>query len=166
MAHPIIEFYLEQRKTPEGFDLNDLLNLPSAIIGDGYFYIPWLFPVDTLSKWNKKLPHFTAEELDFFKNNAEIQIKFLLAVEKILFYFGIYLKDNTWIVKDDIQSRPYWLRNIGHESKKISRIIRSLHYCGQPELAKNLQQLAIKLGEEKGIIQENTLEIWANLLND
>jgi len=31
-------------------------------------------------------------------------------------------------------------------------------------LAKSLQQLAIKLGQEKGVIQEETMEIWTNLL--
>ena len=48
--------------------------------------------------------------------------------------------------------------------RKFSRIIRSLNYCGHPELAKSLQQLAIKLGQEKGVIQEETIGIWTNLL--
>lgn len=66
--------------------------------------------------------------------------------------------------KSELTERKVWLRNIGHESKKISRIIRSLNYCGHPELAKSLQQLAIKLGQEKGVIQEETIGIWTNLL--
>ncbi|HHV7071920.1 TPA: opioid growth factor receptor-related protein, partial [Haemophilus influenzae] len=78
--------------------------------------------------------------------------------------FCLYREDNKIFPKPELTERKVWLRNIGHESKKISRIIRSLNYCGHPELAKSLQQLAIKLGQEKGVIQEETMEIWTNLL--
>lgn len=166
ITHPVIAFYLEKLKTPEGFTLNDLWNLKPMMIGNGYFYIPWLFPVDKLSKWNKQLPQFTPEELDFFKNNLEIQEKYLISVERILLYFGIRRQDQTWLVSDKIRERNYWLRKIGHEAKKMSRIIRSLHYCGHPKLAKNLQQIALQLGAEKGYLLEDTLSVWASLLDD
>ena len=99
-----------------------------------------------------------------FIGDEAIQNKYLHSIDIILDYFCLYRECNKIYPKPELTERKVWLRNIGHESKKISRIIRSLNYCGHPELAKSLQQLAIKLGQEKGVIQEETMEIWTNLL--
>ena len=141
--HPVIEFYLEQRKSQHNLSLQDMWAMPKRMVGDAYLYIPWLLPVTESSKWNRSVP---------------------VSIDFILDYFCLYREDNKILPKPELSERKVWLRNIGHESKKISRIIRSLNYCGHPELAKSLQQLAIKLGQEKGVIQEETIGIWTNLL--
>ena len=166
--HPVIEFYLEQRKSNENLSLQDMWAMSPKFIGDAYFYIAWLLPVTESQKWNHrfKVPLFTAEDVEAFKNNAEIQPKYLKSVDFILDYFCLYREDNQVFAKSELAARKHWLRNIGHESKKISRLIRSLKYCGYVELAKNLQQLAIKLGTEKGVIQEETIGIWKGILPD
>ena len=162
--HPVIEFYLEQRKNQYNLSLQDVWAMPKRMIGDAYFYIPWFLPVTESSKWNRSVPVFNEEDRIFFIENEAIQKKFLHSIDFILDYFYLYRKCNQFFPKPELTERKVWLRNIGHESKKISRIIRSLNYCGHPELAKSLQQLAIKLGQEKGLIQEETMEIWTNLL--
>ena len=43
--HPVIEFYLEQRKSQHNLSLQDMWAMPQRMIGDAYFYIPWLLPV-------------------------------------------------------------------------------------------------------------------------
>jgi len=154
--HPVIEFYLEQRKSQHNLSLQDMWAMPKRMIGDAYLYIPWLLPVTESSKWNRSVPVFNEEDA--------IQNKYLHSIDFILDYFSLYRECNQIFPKSELTERKVWLRNIGHESKKISRIIRSLNYCGHPELAKSLQQLAIKLGQEKGVIQEETIGIWTNLL--
>lgn len=163
--HPVIEFYLEKRNSQHHLSLQDMWNMPPKLLGDAYFFIPWLYPVIESSKWNKSVPVFTQEEQQFFNNHPEIQRKYLHSIDFILDYFCLYREGDKVFAKPELAERKVWLRNIGHESKKISRIIRSLHYCGHLELAKNLQQLAIKLGSEKGVIQPETLAIWENILN-
>ena len=162
--HPVIEFYLEQRKSQHNLSLQDMWSMPKKMIGDAYFYIPWLLPVTESSKWNRSVPVFKEEDRAFFIGDEAIQNKYLHSIDFILDYFNLYRECNKIYPKSELTERKVWLRNIGHESKKISRIIRSLNYCGHPELAKSLQQLAIKLGQEKGIIQEETIGIWTNLL--
>ena len=139
--HPVIEFYLEQRKSQHNLSLQDMWAMPKRMIGDAYLYIPWLLPVTESSKWNRSVPVFNEEDLAIFIGDEAIQNKYLHSIDIILDYFYLY-----------------------RECNNISRIIRSLNYCGHPELAKSLQQLAIKLGQEKGVIQEETMEIWTNLL--
>ncbi|MDU8924462.1 opioid growth factor receptor-related protein [Pasteurellaceae bacterium LIM206] len=169
--HPVIELYQGKRSVPlpngTQLSLSDLWHLHPAIIGDGYFYIPWLFPITApSSKWNRKIPLFSQEEAAYFARQSDIQTNFLKSFDAIMDYFGIVRNEQRLIVKDEIMQRHYWLRNIGHESKKISRIIRSMAICGQPELAKNLQQLALKLGKEKGYIQPETLPIWEHIFDE
>lgn len=162
--HPVIEFYLGQRKTERNLTLEDLWELPDLFIGKQYFYIPWLFPVEKPSKWNHRVPLFQPVDTEYFRNNIEIQQKFLKSFDSIIHYFGIQRENDKLIVQDKILERNYWLDQVGHETKKISRIIVSLHLCGQPELAKQLQQLAIQLGQEKGYLLPETLDIWYNLI--
>ncbi|HHF4830542.1 TPA: opioid growth factor receptor-related protein [Haemophilus influenzae] len=162
--HPVIEFYLEQRKSQHNLSLQDMRAMPKRMIGDAYFYIPWLLLVTESSKWNRSVLVFNEEDLAIFIGDEAIQNKYLHSIDIILDYFCLYREDNKIFPKPELTERKVWLRNIGHESKKISRIIRSLNYCGHTELAKSLQQLAIKLGQEKGVIQEETIGIWTNLL--
>ena len=162
--HPVIEFYLEQRKSQHNLSLQDMWAMPKRMIGDAYLYIPWLLPVTESSKWNRSVPVFNEEDLTIFIGDEAIQNKYLHSIDFILDYFNLYRECNKIYPKPELTECKVWLRNIGHESKKISRIIRSLNYCGHPDLAKSLQQLAIKLGQEKGVIQEETIGIWKNLL--
>jgi len=39
--HPVIEFYLEQRKSQHNLSLQDMWAMPKRMIGDAYFYIPF-----------------------------------------------------------------------------------------------------------------------------
>ncbi len=164
MLNPVIDFYLEKRKSQHNFSLQDMWNIRKSIIGDAYFYIAWLFPATESSKWNRGIPVFNQQDIEYFCNNTEIQQKYLKSFDFVMSYFEIYRIGNEVYPTETLKSRSYWLRQIGHESKKISRIIRSLNICGHPDLAKNLQILAIQLGKEKGFIQPETLGIWENLL--
>lgn len=164
MLHPVIDFYLGKRNGAHNFSLQDMWNIPKIVWGDGYFYIPWLFPTQESSKWNHKVPVFTTEDALYFSHNLQIQRNYLISVDLLLEYFCLKREADQIFALPKLEQRKYWLRNIGHESKKISRLIRSLNICGHPQLAKNLQQFALKMGAEKGFIQEDTLEIWQNLL--
>lgn len=165
--HPINEFYLGLRKTT-AFDctLEDLWVLPPSIISVQYFYLEWLFPVDHASKWNRTVPTLHGDELLFFQTNPDIQQKFLTSFDKIIGYFEIERQGNQLFATDTLKARDYWLKPIGHQEKKISRIIRSLAWCGQLDLAKNLQSLALRLIVQKGYLKPDTLHIWRHLLDD
>ncbi|WP_439294769.1 opioid growth factor receptor-related protein [Lonepinella sp. BR2882] len=164
--HPVIEFYLDQRKSEMNFSFEQMLAIEPLAIELGYFWIPWFFPVLERSKWNKKMPLLSPDEIEFFKQNEQIQQRFLQAFDAIMAYFEIQRNGTELTITETLTQRSYWLKNIGHQQKKISRIIRSLKLLGQELLARNLQQLAIKLGQEKGYLLPDTLEIWQGIFED
>lgn len=164
-SHPIIEFYRGKRKTSQfNLSLEELWHLPNIMLNQGYFWIAWLFPVEKPSKWNNLAPAFLPQNTEFFRNNREIQQRFIASFEHIIRYWGIYFEGGELKVTEEVQNRQYWIRDIGHEDKKISRIIVSLDLCGQPELARQLQKIAVQLGTEKGTPKPETVEIWQNLI--
>ena len=125
--HPVIEFYLVQRKSQHNLSLQDMWAMPKRMIGDAYLYIPWLLPVTESSKWNRSVPVFNEEDRAIFIGDEAIQNKYLHSIDFILDYFNLYRECNKIYPKPELTERKVWLRNIGHESKKISRIIRSLN---------------------------------------
>ena len=75
--HPVIEFYLEQRKSQHNLSLQDMWAMPKRMVGDAYLYIPWLLPVTESSKWNRSVPVFNENEyfllkMKLFKRNFYI----------------------------------------------------------------------------------------------
>ena len=64
--HPVIEFYLEQRKSQHNLSLQDMWAMPKRMVGDAYLYIPWLLPVTESSKWNRSVPVFNEKDRIFF----------------------------------------------------------------------------------------------------
>lgn len=53
-----------------------------------------------------------------------------------------------------------WLKRGGHNHLRISRIIRSLHLCHQPELAAAFQHAVIEIGTTQGVVSEQSLGYW------
>lgn len=86
-SHPIIEFYQGKRKTSQ-FDLSleEVWDLPKSMLNQGYFWVAWLFPVEKSSKWNNLAPAFQPQDTEFFRNNSEIQQRFIASFEHIIRY--------------------------------------------------------------------------------
>lgn len=53
-----------------------------------------------------------------------------------------------------------WLKRGGHNHLRISRIIRSLHFCHQPDLAAAFQQAVIEIGTTRGVVTEPSIRYW------
>ena len=82
--HPVIEFYLEQRKSQHNLSLQDMWSMPKKMIGDAYFYIPWLLPVTESSKWNRSVPVFKEEDRAFLLEMKQFKINIYILL--ILFW--------------------------------------------------------------------------------
>lgn len=86
----------------------------------------------------------------------------------VLVTFNIKFDGDNKLLFDEIKINSYWLRGIGHEEKKISRIILCLYYCGFIDLAKQLQQLSIqaltRYGYKTGKDTNETITFWEQLL--
>ena len=89
--HPVIEFYLEQRKSQHNLSLQDMWAMPKRMVGDAYLYIPWLLPVTESSKWNRSVPVFNEEDLAIFLLEMR-QFKINIYILLILFWItSVYI---------------------------------------------------------------------------
>ena len=87
--HPVIEFYLEQRKSQHNLSLQDMWAMPKRMVGDAYLYIPWLLPVTESSKWNRSVPVFNEKDRIFKRNFYILLILFWITsvyIVKIIKY--------------------------------------------------------------------------------
>ena len=122
--------------------------MPKRMIGDAYLYIPWLLPVTESSKWNRSVPVFNEKDRIFFIENEAIQKKFLHSIDFIL-------DSSVYIVKIIKYSQNLNWVNVkfgyvisGMKVRRFLASLRSLNYCGHPELAKSYN-IGDKLGQKK-----------------
>lgn len=141
--------------------------LTESIIADGYFFMQWLFPVQGVSKWHTHTVGLTDNEVDIIRNSSVIKNHILTSAKFILNYYQLMIMDNQICYAENLTSRNYWLRGIGHEEKKLSRIMLSLKLCGFDELAYHLQQVSIDILKQKGFKTDknpqDTIKFWQNI---
>lgn len=143
--------------------------LTDTIIGDGYFFMQWLFPVQGVSKWHTHTKGLNNQEVEFLQNSTEIKTNVLNSAKFILNYFQLEVKDKQIYLKPTLNQRDYWLRGIGHEEKKLSRIMLSLKLCGFEALATSLQQISMQTLAQKGFKTgkdpKPTIEFWHGIFD-
>lgn len=170
--HPVLAFQLGQQTchyrhhTIDG--LKQLLN--DVIVKDSYFYIQWLFPVKIRSYWHTHTQPFQNEDFIELKTFPQAQAQVLDSADLVCEILGLRREGDSYHYKDN--GNDYWLNNIGHEEKKISRIAQSLYLCGYPEIATALRDISIKLLTERGFKggdpkrTQKTLAYWAQLFEE
>lgn len=161
--HRVLAFYLNQCKTEEGFELEDLWHLPENVIMGGEFWLSWLFPVGEHSQWNRNERFMTWGELALFKRNDYIQRRFLASFDFIIQHFGISRTNDELMISEDIYLQEYWVRKNSQDIQKIIHIIKSLYYVGHTQLANNLKWIAIYLAMTKGEVSQDILITLDNI---
>jgi hypothetical protein len=58
-----------------------------------------------------------------------------------------------------------WLKAGGHNHLRITRMIRSLHYCHQPALAKAIQSAFVTIGQSFGQVGGQTVGYWLRAID-
>lgn len=131
--------------------INDIYSvLTDDIIGDGYFYLQWLFPAQGTSRWHTHTTVVNQDDVEFMRRSNEIKRNIINSTAFMFHYFQLDMNDNLIVPKETINDKTYWLRGIGHEERKLSRMMLGLKLCGFDELAQQLQQLSITLLSTKG----------------
>lgn len=155
-----------------GLYINELRrDLSEDIICNGYFYLQWMFPVVGFSKWHTNINHLTEEDINLIANDEKVTISILESAKKILYCFDFQIEGNNVVCVDNFRCKDsFWLRGIGHEEKKISRIAMSLNQVGFHEISKALIDLSCETlssrGMKTGKNTDGIIDFWKTKINN
>ncbi|WP_236995738.1 hypothetical protein [Vreelandella populi] len=57
-----------------------------------------------------------------------------------------------------------WLKAGGHDHLRITRMIRTLFLCHQPELARAFQRAVVEIGTQHGVVSETPVQFWRDAI--
>jgi len=158
---PLVEFLRGHQADHQGRFLDDILALDDFWLEHTHDYIQWLFPIDTPSRANLKAPVLSEPDRQWFRRDPYLRFQQRQALDRMLSFCGLHRLGD--IIQPCNNLHPYrhiWLKRGGHNHLRITRMIRSLYLCHQPELARAVQQAFIEIGQERGYVQPDTLGFW------
>ncbi|MGL5953283.1 MAG: hypothetical protein ACRCZ3_09195, partial [Providencia rustigianii] len=122
-------------------------------------------------KWHTNINNLTEEDVNLIANDEQATISILESAKKILYYFDFQIDGNRVVCVDNFRCKDdFWLRGIGHEEKKISRIAMSLNQVGFYEISKALIDLSCETlssrGMKSGKNTDKIIEFWKMKINN
>jgi len=144
-----------------GRTIHDILAMDDFWLEHTHDYIQWLFPIPEAGRFNSFAPLLDQETQACFAESVELRQQQSQSLKRMLDFFGLVQKDTTINAGPALNPQDHiWLKAGGHNHLRITRIIRSLQYCLQPELAAELQTTVMELGQAKGYVPKATLQYW------
>jgi hypothetical protein len=167
ISSPLIAFYLGEATDHAHRTIDDLWALSPFWLEHTHDYIQWLFPIPEAGRFNGFAPLLGEDERACFAASAELQERHRRSLDVMLEFFGLTRDLNSIVPLPTLNIREYiWLKRGGHNHLRISRIIRSLHLCHQPELARTFQQAVIEIGTRHGVVSEQSIDYWRAASDD
>tara|TARA_R110000796_G_scaffold195079_1_gene311563 strand:+ start:268 stop:771 length:504 start_codon:yes stop_codon:yes gene_type:complete len=157
----LIAFYRGEGHDHKGRRLEDIWALPSFWLEHTHDYIQWLFPIPEMGRFNAFAPLLTPEVQMAFEKEALLRQRQQQSLDVMLNFFGLECDERFISAQSDLSIQTHiWLKAGGHNHLRITRIIRSLALCHQPELARAFQQAVIDIGTQHGIVSDKSLSYW------
>lgn len=154
-------FFAGEGSDHRGRTIHDILAMDDFWLEHTHDYIQWLFPIPEAGRFNSFAPLLDQETQAFFAEHSELRKLQSRSFNRMLDFFGLVRNGTAIEAGSELNPRDHiWLKAGGHNHLRITRIIRSLHYCHQPELAEEFQSVVIALGQAEGNIQEATFQHW------
>tara|TARA_B100000700_G_scaffold331223_2_gene462420 strand:+ start:7270 stop:7782 length:513 start_codon:yes stop_codon:yes gene_type:complete len=158
---PLIAFYRGEAGDHQGRTLHDLWALPSFWLEHTHDYIQWLFPIPEAGRFNGFAPLLSETDRAAFAADETLQANQRYSLDVMLAFFGLTRREFVIEAMPELNMREHiWLKRGGHNHLRISRIIRSLHLCHQPELAAAFQRAVIEIGTTQGVVSEQSIDYW------
>ena len=128
----LVDFYRGNATDAEGRYLRDIWNWPDQEWEAVHDFIQWLFPLPEPSRFNPDAPLLTAEDIQAFQTDEQLQLNLRKSFERILTFLGLTeTADGKIIDGPNFSSRAtdVW-ETPNHNWLRISRILRSLSLLG------------------------------------
>ncbi|WP_052383985.1 opioid growth factor receptor-related protein [Litchfieldella xinjiangensis] len=157
----LISFYLGESHDHAGRKIEQIWQLSHFWLEHTHDYIQWLFPIPETSRFNSFAPALEYSEREEFSQSTQLQLRQQRSLDVMLDFFGLTRNGLEIMAKPDLSiSHHIWLKRGGHNHLRITRIIRSLYFCGQVELAEAFQSAVIRIGSTQGIVAEESKQYW------
>lgn len=157
----LVSFYKGEGLDHKGRTIEDVWQLPHFWLEHTHDYIQWLFPIPEAGRFNSFAPLLQHEDQAIFGIEKHLQIKQRRSLDVMLAFFGLERQGLEITALPKLNMREHiWLKRGGHNHLRISRIIRSLHLCHQPDLAEAFQQAVIAIGTTQGVVSEQSVSYW------
>ena len=158
---PLVAFLRGHQLDHQGRFLDDILALDDFWLEHTHDYIQWLFPIDTPSRANLQAPVLTEADREWFRRDPYLRFQHRRALDRMLSFCGLARTGIAITPLDNLHPNQHiWLKRGGHNHLRITRMIRSLYLCHQSELAREVQQAFINIGQEYGYVQPETIAFW------
>lgn len=163
----IVNFTLGEGTDHRGRLIQDIWSQDDFWLEHTHDYIQWLFPIPEAGRFNGFAPLLDVETRKWFANSPELQAQQARSLDRMLRFFGLRWLGDRIEADTHLNLRDHiWLKAGGHNHLRITRIIRSLHLCGQAELARAFQAAVIQIGTGQGYVTEATVGFWMRATED
>jgi len=160
-AKALIGFYKSTSQDHKGRTIDDIFTFDNFWLEHTHDYIQWLFPIPEKGRFNGYAPLLTESAQIQFRQDDDLLTKQRDALDLMLKFFGLDMAGGKISPREDLSLKKYiWLKTGGHNHLRISRIIRSLHFCSQTDLAQSVQQGFITIGRSYGNVSDESLAFW------
>nr|WP_298967651.1 opioid growth factor receptor-related protein [uncultured Halomonas sp.] len=157
----LIAFHRGEGIDHKGRYLSDIWALSPFWLEHTHDYIQWLFPIPEAGRFNAFAPLLTSVVQAAFEGDNLLRQHQQRSLDVMLDFFGLAREGNAISAQSTLSIQSHiWLKAAGHNHLRITRIIRSLALCHQPELAQAFQQAVIHIGAQHGVVSETSLQFW------
>lgn len=157
----LIKFFRGEGMDHAGRTLEGILALDDFWLEHTHDYLQWLFPIPEPSQYNARVPVLTQDDIAWFRTDRYLRTQQIRALDRMLAFYGLERSEDGIVALPGLNMKNHiWLKPAGHNHLRLTRIIRSLQYCSQPELALRLQSAVIELGQSVGQVSEKSLSYW------
>lgn len=157
----LIGFHAGEASDHKGRTLKDIWALSPFWLEHTHDYVQWLFPIPEAGRFNGFAPPLSETDRAAFADDEALQANQRRSLDVMLAFFGLTRWECAIESLPELNMREHiWLKRGGHNHLRISRIIRSLHLCHQPELAAAFQQAMIEIGTTQGVVSEQSVAYW------
>lgn len=157
----LVEFCRGRAVDHKGRTIEDIWALPPFWLEHTHDFIQWLFPISEAGRFNGFAPLLDEPASAAFANDEVLRANQRRSLDVMLAFFGLGRREHVIEALPELNMREHiWLKRGGHNHLRISRIIRSLHLCHQPELAAAFQYAVIEIGSTRGVVSEQSIAYW------
>jgi hypothetical protein len=157
----LIAFHRGEGVDHKGRYLSDIWALSHFWLEHTHDYIQWLFPIPEAGRFNAFAPLLTPVVQAAFARDTILRQHQQRSLDVMLDFFCLAREGNAISAQPTLSIQSHiWLKAGGHNHLRITRIIRSLALCNQPELAQAFQQAVIEIGAKKGKVSKTSIQFW------
>lgn len=157
----LIAFYCGEGGDHKGRCLEDIWALSPFWLEHTHDYIQWLFPIPEAGRFNAFAPLLTPAVQAAFEDNDIMRQHQKRSLDVMLDFFGLAREGSDIVAQPMLAIQTHiWLKAGGHNHLRITRMIRSLALCHQPNLARTFQQAVIAIGTQQGVVSDTSVQYW------